>query len=65
MTHQQLEQRVVELEQQLRSLAEQVRPLISNGNWRKTFGIFAEDEDFDDILRFGREYREEENRQTN
>jgi hypothetical protein len=29
-----------------------------------TFGMFADDPDFDEVLRLGREYREQENRRT-
>jgi hypothetical protein len=33
------------------------------GNWRATFGMFADDPDFDEVLRLGREYREQANQE--
>jgi hypothetical protein len=59
MTIQQLEQRVVELEQQLQELRQQVGPLVANGRWRDTFGMFADDTEFDEVLKLGREYRQQ------
>ena len=64
MTIQQLEQRVVELEKQLCTLRQQVEPLLPNGSWRNTFGMFANDDEFDEVLRLGREYREKLDEET-
>jgi hypothetical protein len=35
----------------------------AKGSWRATFGMFADDADFDEVLRLGREYREEANQE--
>ena len=61
MTLEQLADRLTNLEDQFaewKARAENDRP---KGNWRATFGMFADDPEFDEILRLGREYREQQN----
>ncbi len=61
MTLEQLEQRVQELERQVAELRGQrslLRPFSSVG---ETFGMFAADPEFDEIVRLGREYRDRVN----
>jgi hypothetical protein len=59
MTLQQLEQRLSDLERQVAELQREVRPLRPFSNVKDTFGMFANDPDFDEIVRLGREYREQ------
>ena len=61
MTLEQLEQRVHELERQLAELRCELKPLAPLGGVQETFGMFAEDPEFDEIVRLGREYREQIN----
>ena len=61
MTLQQLEQRLSELERQVAELQREVRPLRSLASVQDTFGMFANDPDFDEIVRLGREYRDQAN----
>ena len=61
MTLQQLEQRLIDLERQVAELQQTVRPLRPYSNVEDTFGLFANDPDFDEIVRMGREYRDEAN----
>jgi hypothetical protein len=61
MTLQQLEQRLIDLERevtQLRREAGSLRPL---RNVSESFGMFADDPEFDEIVRLGREYRDQVN----
>lgn len=61
MTLNQLERRVLDLERQLAELQVVVgnfRPLQSVAD---TFGMFGGDPDFDEMVRLGREYREQAN----
>jgi hypothetical protein len=61
MTLKQLEERVDDLERQvaeLRSEGQSLRPL---GSVQETFGMFANDPEFDEIVRLGREYRSHAN----
>jgi hypothetical protein len=63
MTIEQLESRLSDLEVQFaewKARAEDRRP---RGNWRSTFGMFGDDPEFDEILRLGKEYREEANQE--
>ena len=55
-----LEKRVKELEKQLAEL--KARLISSNGtkDWRRTVGIFQNDPDFEEAVRLGREYREQQ-----
>ena len=55
-----LEQRVEQLEKKVAELS--ARPVRSNGkkNWRRTIGVFHNDPDFEEAVRLGREYREQQ-----
>jgi hypothetical protein len=64
MTLQQLEQRIRELEEKFQNLEKRIPPDTPPRRWRKTFGMFANDPDFDEVLRLGREFREQENQRT-
>jgi hypothetical protein len=61
MTLQQLEQRLTDLERQVAALQKQARPLEPLGSVQDTFGMFANDPEFDEIARLGREYRQQVN----
>lgn len=61
MTLEQLEQKVNDLERQLAELRREIKPLRPMTSVEDTFGMFANDPDFDEIVRLGREYREQMN----
>ena len=61
MTLEQLEQRVYDLEQQVAELRGERRPLRPLSAVGATFGMFAADPEFDEIVRLGREYRDQVN----
>ena len=61
MTLEQLEQRVNGLERQVAQLRDELKPLRPLGSVQQTFGMFAADPDFDEIVRLGREYRNQVN----
>ena len=61
MTLEQLEERVHDLERQVVELRGKLRPLRSLSSVEETFGMFAADPDFDEIVRLGREYRDQVN----
>jgi hypothetical protein len=61
MTLEQLEQKVNELERQIAELRGEAKPLAPVANVAATFGMFADDPEFDEIVRLGREYRNEIN----
>ena len=61
MTLQQLEQRLGELELQVAELRREIRPLRPFQNVQQTFGLFAGDADYDEVIRYGREFRERAN----
>jgi hypothetical protein len=65
MTIQQLEQRLNDLEQQVAELRREVMPLRPFTAVADTFGLFAADPDFDEVVRLGREYRDQTNAETN
>jgi len=56
-----LEQRVHQLEREVDELRRIVKPADSRRAMLAGFGMFANDPDFDEIVRLGREYRQEEN----
>ena len=62
MTMKQLEQRVTALERQVAELRREFIPLRPLNKVEETFGMFGDDPDFDEIVRFGREYRYRQNR---
>lgn len=64
MTLQQLEERLLELEEKFQKLEKRIPPASPSKAWRDTFGMFADDPDFDEVLHLGREYREQENQQN-
>ena len=61
MTIQELEQRLNDLEQEVATLRRVVTPSKTLSKPQDTFGIFANDPEFDEIVRLGREYRNEAN----
>jgi hypothetical protein len=61
MTIQQLEQRVLDLERQVAELQRAVKPLRPYSTVTATIGLVANDSDFDEIVRLGREYRDAAN----
>jgi hypothetical protein len=63
MTLEQLEQKVAELARQVEELRREIRPLRPLASVQETFGMFADDPWFDEIVRRGREYRDEANAQ--
>ena len=61
MTIHQLAERVSKLERQVAELQREVRPLRPYPKVQDTFGLFADDPEFDEIVRLGREYRDRAN----
>ncbi|MDY0167375.1 MAG: hypothetical protein RBS80_12575 [Thermoguttaceae bacterium] len=64
MTLEQLEQRLGDLERQVAMLQGELRPFRPFGNVQETFGMFAGDPDFEEIVRLGREYRNQRNSES-
>lgn len=63
MTLEQLEIKVQQLEQRLTDIQRVLRPLSALPRVEDTFGMFSDDPDFDEVLRLGREYREQANQE--
>ena len=61
MTLEQLEQRVNDLERHVAELRAELKPLQPLGSVQATFGMFAADAEFEEIVRLGREYRNQVN----
>ena len=61
MTLEQLEQKVNDLQRQVAELRRAIKPLRSLATVEETFGMFAGDPDFEEIIRLGRAYREQVN----
>jgi hypothetical protein len=61
MTLQQLEQKVDDLARQVEALRRELKPLRPFASPEETFGMFANDPEFDEIVRLGREYRDQIN----
>ena len=61
MTLQQLEQRITDLERNVADLRHELKSLRPLNSVQDTFGMFANDPDFDEIVRLGREYRDRAN----
>jgi hypothetical protein len=61
MTLEQLEEKVNDLERRLAELRRALQPLRPLSRVEDTFGMFADDPDFDEVLRLGRKYRDEAN----
>jgi hypothetical protein len=64
MTLEQLEQRVHALERQVAELRAELKPLRPLGSVQETFGMFAQDPEFEEIVRLGREYRNQANAES-
>jgi hypothetical protein len=61
MAAQDLENRVIELERQMADVQRKLEASHPVKDWRRTFGMFANDPVFEEIVELGREYREEQN----
>jgi hypothetical protein len=61
MTLQELEQRLGQIEIQVAECRRDLRPLRPFRDESETFGLFANDAEFDEIIRLGRDYRERAN----
>ena len=61
MTLEQLEQRVVDLERQVAELRGERKASGVPRAIEATFGMIGDDADFDEIVRLGREYRQQVN----
>jgi hypothetical protein len=62
-----LESRLSRLEEQIRLIQERLRDQEAQRpakDWRRTFGMFAGDEEFGEIIRLGREYRDRVNKKS-
>src|SRR6266566_6851779 len=55
-----LEKRVEELEKKVAELSARLIRSNVTKDWRRTFGIFQNDQDFEEATRLGREYREQQ-----
>lgn len=60
MTLKQLEQKVNDLEQQMADLRDEIKPMRPLPDIQQTFGMFANGPDFDEIVRLGRENRQQD-----
>jgi len=58
-----LEERLTLLELEVQTLKTKVEPPKLDNRWLETFGTFASDPAFDDMVRLGREWRAEVNRE--
>lgn len=61
MTLEQLERRIDDLERQVAELRGERKPTGSQQTVEATFGMMGHDSDFDEIVRLGREYRQQVN----
>ena len=55
-----LEKRVEELEKKVAELSAKPASVTRNKDWRRTIGIFKDDPEFDEAVRLGREYRQQQ-----
>ena len=55
-----LEKRVEELEKKVAELSAKPTRLTRKKDWRRTIGIFKHDPDFEEAVRLGREYRQQQ-----
>jgi hypothetical protein len=60
MTIEQLAERVSNLERQVAQLQRDLKPLQPLPSIKATFGMFADDPEYREIIRLGREYREQD-----
>ena len=61
MTQQQLEQRMKELEREVAELRREIKPLRPLRSVPDSFGMFADDPEFEEVARLGREFRDQVN----
>ena len=62
-----LETRLSKLEQEIREVHELLKAQQAGQppkDWRSTYGMFAGDDDFGEVIRLGREYRERVNQKS-
>ena len=59
-TIEQLQQRVEELEKKVAELNATLADVPRKKDWRQTVGMFQDDPDFENAVRLGREYREQQ-----
>jgi hypothetical protein len=59
-----LEERVAALEKELVDLKKLLRRVVVQKDWRRTFGMSADDPGLDEMLRLGREIQSETERST-
>lgn len=59
-----LEKRVALLEREVSELKRQLRLSRGPKNWESTVGMFADDPDFGEIVRLGKEYRDQQNQEV-
>ncbi|MCH7988142.1 MAG: hypothetical protein IID46_03210 [Planctomycetes bacterium] len=58
MSQKDLEQRVATLEEKVSLLKQLLQHSSKHKDWQKTFGMFADDPGFEEMVNRGREYRE-------
>ncbi len=61
MTLEQLEKKVNELEIEVAELRRELKPLRPVYKTDDTFGMFSDDAEFEELVEFGREYRDQAN----
>ncbi|MHB8864096.1 MAG: hypothetical protein ACYC6N_16965 [Pirellulaceae bacterium] len=64
MTLEQLEERVNDLERQLAELRDRLDAPRGLGSVEQTFGLMGDDPEYDEIVRLGREYRQQANNES-
>ena len=62
MTLEELEQRLKNLENEVADLRRELKPLGPLSRVEETFGLFGDDPKFEEIVRLGREYLEQTNK---
>jgi len=60
MTTPELERRLEDLERDVLVLKDALRPAEQRPDWRRTVGVFADDPEFEEIVRLGAEYRRQQ-----
>ncbi len=61
MTQPLLEQKMEELEREVAELRREIKPLRPLRSVPETFGLFADDPEFEEIVRLGREFHDQVN----
>jgi hypothetical protein len=64
MTLEQLEERVNDLERQIAELRDRLDAPRGPGSVEQTFGLMKDDPEYDEIVRLGREYRQQANSES-